>query len=110
MRTIDRIHRLLLDAGIPERQIRKELAKCCGISVQAVGDWYTGKTRRISPDYIAAIAHKWGSNSDYLIAGKGFGDPETDDPELDLLIREARAEYPTDLKAILKILSKEKNE
>lgn len=62
--------KLLLDAGVPERQVRRELAEACGISPQAVAQWFSESTKKISPDYIAAVAKKWGSNSDYLITGE----------------------------------------
>ena len=65
-----RIEQLLLDAGVPKRQVRRELADACKISSQAVGDWFNGKTKKISPDYLATIASKWGTTSDYLITGK----------------------------------------
>ena len=65
MQIANRIKELLLSNGIPERKIRKELADTCNISVQAVGDWFNGKTQKISPEYIATIANKYGSNSDF---------------------------------------------
>lgn len=68
--TPERIRTLLLDAGVDERQIRRELAETCDISVQAVGDWFKGATKRISPEYLAAIARRWGTTTDYLITGQ----------------------------------------
>lgn len=69
MNTADRIKKLLRDNNVPERRIRSELSRVCKISQQAVGDWFKGKTRRISPEYIKLIADEWGSSADYLIAG-----------------------------------------
>jgi len=67
---IDRIEKLLLGAGVPPRRVRRELADTCGITVQAVGDWFKGATKKISPEYLALIAKKWNTSTDYLITGK----------------------------------------
>lgn len=67
---IDRIEKLLLDAGVPRRQIRNELAKTCGISVQAVGDWFNGNTKNILNIHLASIVDRWGESIDYLVTGK----------------------------------------
>lgn len=69
MRTIDRIEELLINKGVPRRKIKRELAVACDVSYQAVRDWFTGDTQKISPDYIAIIANKWDSTTDYLITG-----------------------------------------
>lgn len=69
--TPERIRQLLLDSGIPEKQVKGELARVCGISVQAVYQWFDGSTGRISPEYLSLIASEWGTTTDYLITGKG---------------------------------------
>ena len=69
METIDRIEKLLIDEGVPRRQVRKELAKTCGISVQAVGEWFNGKTKNISHPNLISIVKRYGSNIDYLLTG-----------------------------------------
>lgn len=70
METIDRIEKLLKESGIPNRKVKRALSEACAISYQAVRDWFSGSTQKISPDYIAIIAEKWGSSSDYLITGE----------------------------------------
>lgn len=70
MDTPDRILQLLRDKKVPERQIRKELAATCGITQQAVAQWFDRSTRRISPEFLAKIVARYGSSVDYLITGK----------------------------------------
>lgn len=69
MNTIDRIEKLLIDKGVPRRKIKRALADACDTSYQAVRDWFTGATEKISPKYLAIIAKEWGSTTDYLITG-----------------------------------------
>lgn len=69
MNTIERIEKLLIEKGVPRRKIKRALADVCNTSYQAVRDWFTGATQKISPDYLALIAKEWGSTTDYLITG-----------------------------------------
>lgn len=69
MNTIDRIEKLLIEKGVPRRKVKRALADVCDVSYQAVRDWFTGSTQKISPDYIALIAKEWKSTTDYLITG-----------------------------------------
>jgi transcriptional regulator with XRE-family HTH domain len=73
MNTIQRIEKLLIEHGVAPRKVRRELADACGVSYQAVRDWFNGDTQKISPDYLAIIAKKWGTTSDYLITGDKSG-------------------------------------
>lgn len=70
MNTIERIEKLLLEAGVPPHKVRSSLSEVCDVTPQAVGEWFKGTTKRISPEYIAAIAAHWNTSSDYLITGK----------------------------------------
>lgn len=99
MNTPERIEKLLLDSGIPERQIRGELARVCGISVQAVGDWFKGSTRRISPEYLAMIAEEWGTTTDYLITGRQSNNFSIDEKKL---VSEFKDLSPENKEAVLK--------
>ncbi len=105
MSVIERINQLLIDAGVPKRQVRRVLAATCKVSVQAVGDWYNGNTRRISPEYIAKIAGKYGTTADYLITGKGRRG--TGDRELDALLQAALEDDPENLKNLLRAYVRE---
>lgn len=70
MKTADRIKRLLIARGVEERSVHRELATLCGISKQAVGQWFT-TTRRISPEYLAKIAARYRTTMEWLVTGKG---------------------------------------
>lgn len=71
METAKRIEQVLLDAGVGPRQVRSTLAALCGISPQAVRAWYSGDTKRISPEYLAKIAEAYGISVEWLITGEG---------------------------------------
>jgi len=71
MNIIDRIKALLAYRGIKPRNMRSELSKACGISYQAVSQWFSGETANIKNDNLAAIAETYGSSVDWLLTGKG---------------------------------------
>jgi phage repressor protein C with HTH and peptisase S24 domain len=71
MNIIDRIKALLTHRGIKPRNMRSELSKACGISYQAVSQWFSGETANIKNDNLAAIAETYGSSVDWLLTGKG---------------------------------------
>lgn len=71
MTTIDRIQELLEHRNIPKRGMRRALERTCGISYQAVSQWFTGETSNIKNEHLAAIAQEYGSSLDWLISGKG---------------------------------------
>lgn len=71
MNIIDRIKALLAHRGIKPRNMRSELSKACGISYQAVSQWFSGETANIKNDNLAAIAETYGSSVDWLLTGKG---------------------------------------
>ena len=70
MKTADRILLLLRARGIEERQIRKELATLCGLSKQAVGQWWIS-TERIPAEHLAKIAARYKTTMEWLETGKG---------------------------------------
>lgn len=87
MKTAERIEVLLRARGVKDRAVRIELAAVCGISPQAVGQWWT-TTKRISPDYLAKIAAKYKTTMEWLVTGKGNMDALVPPPTLDLQIDE----------------------
>lgn len=74
----DRIRKLLIARGVPQRQQRRALSQACGISYEAVRQWFTGDTSNIDVDHLTAIAKTWKANLEWLITGKGPMD-ESDD-------------------------------
>jgi len=51
--------------------MRRALQRTCGISYQAVSQWFTGETSNIKNEHLAAIAQEYNSTLDWLISGKG---------------------------------------
>jgi transcriptional regulator with XRE-family HTH domain len=83
MNTADRVKQLLRARGVEERAIIGDLAALCGISRQAVGQWFLGSTRRISPDYLAKIAARYRCTMEWLVTGKGNMDAEPAQASID---------------------------
>lgn len=70
MNTFLRIKKLVTGTGVADHKVRSTLAKLCGVTPQAVGEWESGKTKRISPEYLAKIAAEYGVSVEYLITGR----------------------------------------
>jgi len=51
--------------------MRRALQRTCGVSYQAVSQWFTGETSNIKNEHLAEIAKKYGSSLDWLISGMG---------------------------------------
>lgn len=109
MNTADRILQLLRDQGIPERAIRGELAALCGITPQAIAQWFDKSTRRISPEYLAKIAARYGTTVDYLITGEASDQTgAAEDIELDRLfgmLFSRQSEFTAEHYAALQVLA-----
>ncbi|PRB80512.1 XRE family transcriptional regulator [Pseudomonas sp. MYb185] len=71
MTITDRIEQLLKSRGVQPRKVRSALAKTCGISHQAVSQWFTGETGNIKNENLTAIAAEYESTVDWLLTGKG---------------------------------------
>lgn len=67
----DRIKEVALAAGVPERRLKRVLADLCGVTYQAVAQWFDGQTNRISPEYLSKIAKEYGVTIEYLVNGSG---------------------------------------
>lgn len=70
MRQIDRIHKLLIDRGIPKRKIRGTIASVCGITYEAARQWEETKND-ISLYHIYKLAEHFKSNWQWLAHGIG---------------------------------------
>jgi len=75
MKITDRIQLLLVNRGIRPRDVKPNLARVCGISKQAVWQWFSGDTENIRSEYIVAIAKEWGTTTDWLLTGYGARGP-----------------------------------
>jgi len=82
MKTTDRITKLVL-ARRPEigvRNVKRDIANTCGISYEAVRQWFAGDTENIKNENLVALADGYDTTVDWLLGGKGEpprkGDPK----------------------------------
>lgn len=71
MKTIDRIDKLLDQAGISEREKKVKLASICGVSYESVRKWYSGQTAAIDTEHLASISKYFKVPLDWVATGKG---------------------------------------
>lgn len=73
MNITERMTQLVLvrkpDTGI--RGVKREIAKTCGISYEAVRQWFAGDTTNIKNEHLMAIAEGFDTSVDWLLSGKG---------------------------------------
>ncbi|MCO8166866.1 S24 family peptidase [Pseudomonas sp. 21LCFQ02] len=73
MKITDRISKLVL-ARKPEvgaRGLKRDIATTCGISYEAVRQWYAGDTGNIKNENLVLLADKYDTTVDWLLSGKG---------------------------------------
>lgn len=73
MKITDRIAQLIL-ARKPEvgaRGFKRDLATTCGVSYEAVRQWFAGDTANIKNENLIAIAEGYDTTVDWLLSGKG---------------------------------------
>lgn len=93
MNTIDRITQLVL-ARRPElgvRSVKRDIATTCGISYEAVRQWFAGDTEHIKNDNLLAIADGYDTTVDWLLVGKGEP-PRRSEPKSELNAKLCAAE------------------
>ena len=67
----ERIEVLLKTNGVATREIKRTLSDICGISYQAVSQWFNGSTKNIESKHLANIAKKYNASLEWLITGTG---------------------------------------
>lgn len=67
----ERMASLLAARGIKPRSIKPTLAKTCGISYEAVRQWFAGETGSIKNEHLVAIAKMHKTTVDWLLTGAG---------------------------------------
>lgn len=82
MNIIDRIKRVMAEAGIPPRQIKPAIAHVCGVSYQAVNQWFSGEVANIRIEHLVAIARHLDVSLDWLITGEAAASSKLDPLEL----------------------------
>jgi phage repressor protein C with HTH and peptisase S24 domain len=73
MKITDRINKLVL-ARKPEvgaRGLKRDIASSCGVSYEAVRQWFAGDTGNIKNENLVALADKYDTTVDWLLTGKG---------------------------------------
>lgn len=73
MKTTDRITKLVLtrrpELGV--RNVKRDIATTCGISYEAVRQWFAGDTENIKNENLVALADEYDTTVDWLLSGKG---------------------------------------
>lgn len=71
MNVIDRIKEVMAEEGVQPRQIKRSLANICGVSYQAVNQWFSGEVSNIRNEHLVTIARYLDVTVDWLITGQG---------------------------------------
>jgi len=90
MKTTDRITKLVLtrrpELGV--RSVKRDIANTCGISYEAVRQWFAGDTENIKNENLVALADGYDTTVDWLLSGKGEpprkGESKTHSPKSEL--------------------------
>lgn len=73
MKITDRITQLVLARrpNIGSRGVKRDIANTCGVSYEAVRQWFAGDTGNIKNENLAALAEGYDTTVDWLLSGKG---------------------------------------
>jgi phage repressor protein C with HTH and peptisase S24 domain len=74
MNITDRMTELLQARGVKPREVRRTLSNACGISYEAVRQWFAGDTANIKNEHLMRIAMAFRTSVDWLLTGKGQRD------------------------------------
>ena len=83
MEITERMAALLTARGVKPRSIKPTLAKACGISYEAVRQWFAGETNSIKNEHLIAIANHYKTTVDWLLTGSGEMDAAAQTGEAD---------------------------
>ena len=72
MKITDRITKLVLarKPTIGVRSVKRDIATTCGISYEAVRQWFAGDTENIKNENLVALADGYDTTVDWLLSGK----------------------------------------
>lgn len=70
---VGRLEQTLREAGVGDRQVRTKMSNICGITTQAIAQWFNGQTSSPSAENIAAIAAFYGADLMWVITGDPNG-------------------------------------
>lgn len=73
MKTTERITKLVLarKPALGVRSVKRDIATTCGISYEAVRQWFAGYTENIKNENLVALAEGYDTTVDWLLSGKG---------------------------------------
>ncbi|WDG52467.1 S24 family peptidase [Pseudomonas chlororaphis] len=73
MKTTERITKLVMarKPTIGVRNVKRDIATTCGISYEAVRQWFAGDTENIKNENLVAISEGYDTTVDWLLSGKG---------------------------------------
>ncbi|QJP95466.1 S24 family peptidase [Pseudomonas fluorescens] len=73
MKITDRITKLVLSRKpeVGARGFKRDIASTCGVSYEAVRQWFAGDTGNIKNENLIAIAEGYDTTVDWLLSGKG---------------------------------------
>lgn len=73
MKITDRITKLVVarKPAIGVRSVKRDIATTCGISYEAVRQWFAGDTENIKNENLVALADGYDTTVDWLLSGKG---------------------------------------
>ena len=73
MKITDRITKLVLarKPDVGARGFKRDIATTCGVSYEAVRQWFAGDTSNIRNENLVAIAEGYDTTVDWLLSGKG---------------------------------------
>ncbi|SDU13994.1 Phage repressor protein C, contains Cro/C1-type HTH and peptisase s24 domains [Pseudomonas pohangensis] len=77
MNITDRMTELLQARGVKPREVRRTLSNACGITYEAVRQWFAGDTANIKNEHLMSIALAFRTSVDWLLTGNGQRDFST---------------------------------
>lgn len=66
---VERLEQVMLEAGVRQNQIRKEMAKIAGITVQAIAQWFDGRTKDPNIKHVASICAFYNADMMWVATG-----------------------------------------
>jgi len=81
MKITDRIQKLVVTRrpDIGARSFKRDIATTCGVSYEAVRQWFAGDTSNIKNEHLISIADGYDTTVDWLLSGRG-DPPRRKDP------------------------------
>lgn len=84
MKITDRIQKLVVTRkpDVGPRSFKRDIATTCGVSYEAVRQWFAGDTSNIKNEHLISIAEGYDTSVDWLLSGRGEPPRRKDVPPL----------------------------